>query len=89
MCYRITSSHLLKFQPEQVPVVAWIGVDFRGTHVVTQGIEVDVIVRINDSASKLDRRYVAFTGGSETHNEPTGPFWISLMIWHLNHRGIK
>ena len=63
--------------------------DFRGFHVVAQGIEEDIVVDIDNPAAKLDGGDVAFAGGSEAHNEPAGAFRIRLLARNLNDRGIE
>ena len=69
--YLVACPHLLEFQSEQMPVVAWIRMDFGGTHVVAQGIKIHVVVVIDNPATKFDGRDVAFTDSTKAHDETT------------------
>ena len=89
MRYLAACPHLLEFQPEQVPVVAWIRMDFGGAHVVAQGIKIHVVVLIDNPATKFDGRDVAFTDNTKAHDEATGPFRIRFLTWNLDHRGVE
>ena len=86
---RIARPHFLEFQLEQVPVVAWVGMDFRGFHVVAQGIEVDIVVAVDNPAAKFDRGDMAFTGGAEAHNEPARAVRIRFLVRNLHDGGIE
>ena len=86
---RITCSHFLEFELEQVPVVAWIGMDLWSVYVVAQGIEVDIVVTVDNPAAKFDGGDVAFTGGTEAHNEPARAFGIRFLVCNLHDRGVE
>ena len=63
-----------------------VGMDLGRGHILAYGIEVDIVVRVNDPAAELDGGYMTLTGGPEAHDESQRSLVHALLV-RVRHDG--
>ena len=82
-------SHLFEFSPKMNTMINGICVHLRRRNVLTDWIQVDVVIFVNHPATKFNRGHMTFTGRPEAHDESLRSLVHTFLVRMRNDRGIK